>query len=103
MRISRTLQAVAKQRPGKGCVATVGAYDGIHRGHQAILNEVRARSQALDLPSAIFSFEPMPKEYLRPDDPPARLSRFREKFKLLDSMEVDEFFCPAVRRNHAPA
>jgi riboflavin kinase/FMN adenylyltransferase len=94
VRICRTLKAVAQQRGGKGCVATVGAYDGVHRGHQAILDEVKAHSQELGLPSSVFSFEPMPKEYLRPDNPPARLNRFREKFKLLDGLGVDEFFCP---------
>ncbi|MEE8308670.1 MAG: bifunctional riboflavin kinase/FAD synthetase [Gammaproteobacteria bacterium] len=94
MRICRTLAAVKRQRGSVGCVATVGAYDGVHRGHQAILDEVKAHSKHLGLPSAVFSFEPMPKEYLRPNDPPARLSRFREKFKLLDGLGVDEIFCP---------
>ncbi len=94
MRICRTLAAVARQRRAGGCVATVGAYDGVHLGHQAILAEVKAQSQRMGLPSAVFSFEPMPKEYLRPDNPPARLSRFREKFKLLDQLGVDEIYCP---------
>ena len=94
MRICRTLAAVARARSGTGCVATVGAYDGVHRGHQAILKEVKAQSARSGLPSSVFSFEPMPKEYLRPTDPPARLSRFREKFKLLDELGINEFYCP---------
>lgn len=94
MRICRTVAAVARQRGSNGCVATVGVFDGIHLGHQAILSEVQLCSERMGLPSAVFSFEPMPKEYLRPDNPPARLSRFREKFKLLDELGVDEFFCP---------
>ena len=94
MRVCRTLAAVGRQRGAGGCVATVGAFDGIHLGHQAILTEVKLCSERMGLPSAVFSFEPMPKEYLRPDNPPARLSRFREKFKLLDELGVDEFFCP---------
>ena len=94
MKICRTLAAVKRQRDSGGCVATVGAYDGVHLGHQAILAEVKAQSQRMGLPSAVFSFEPMPKEYLRPDNPPARLSRFREKFKLLEQLGVDEIYCP---------
>lgn len=94
MRIHRTARAVARDRGKQGCVATVGTYDGLHRGHQAILDEVKARSTQMGLPATVFSFEPMPNEFLRPDDPPARLSRFREKYKLLNDLGVHEFFCP---------
>ena len=94
MKLSRTLAAVKRQRQASGCVATVGAYDGVHLGHQAILDEVKKQAGAANLPATVFSFEPMPKEYLRPENPPARLSRFREKFKLLQRYGIDEFFCP---------
>lgn len=62
----------------KGCVLTIGAFDGLHRGHQALLDRVRERAQARGLVPAAVSFEPLPRGYFAPA-PVKRLSAVREK------------------------
>ncbi len=92
MTVRRTLLANSPAAE-RGCVATIGAYDGVHRGHQTILQEVKRLAVELELPSKVVSFEPMPAEFFRPSEPPARLSRFREKYLLLNELGLDEFVC----------
>jgi riboflavin kinase/FMN adenylyltransferase len=69
-----------------GSVVTIGAYDGLHLGHAALLERVQAAAAA--------SFEPTPKEFFAVNSPPARLMRFREKFDGLKSVGIDLFYCP---------
>lgn len=78
----------------EGCVATIGAFDGLHLGHRQILDRVRTVAAEQQLPSLVFSFEPTPKEYFSKGTPPARLMKFREKFQALDELGFDWFFCP---------
>jgi len=63
--------------PG-GSVVAVGAFDGLHRGHQALLSEVRQRAQALGCTPVVVSFEPLPRAYFS-KEPVPRLSSVREK------------------------
>jgi riboflavin kinase/FMN adenylyltransferase len=77
-----------------GCVATIGVFDGVHLGHRRILERVMAESARLGLASLVFTFEPTPREYFSSDAPPARLTRFREKFALLAGLGVDWMYCP---------
>lgn len=78
-----------------GCVATIGVFDGVHRGHQRILERVVADGAELDLASLVFSFEPTPREYFsRGHTPPARLTRLREKARELERLGVEWLFCP---------
>jgi len=63
-----------------GSVIAVGAFDGLHRGHQALLNQVRERAQALECSSAVVSFEPLPRAFFSPEPLP-RLSSMREKLR----------------------
>lgn len=72
-----------------GCVATIGNYDGVHLGHSEIIKRVRARAEALGLPSAVMIFEPQPEEFFARGTPPARLSRLREKFRLIEERGID--------------
>jgi len=72
-----------------GCVATIGAFDGVHKGHQAVLAKVLAKARELALPSTIIVFEPLPREYFAPVQSPARLMNFREKFAALRDLGVD--------------
>ncbi len=73
---------------------TVGAYDGLHLGHQEILRRLTEQGRDAGLSTLVLSFEPMPKEFFSPANPPARLTRFRERFDLLTQYGVDEFLCP---------
>ena len=66
-----------------GCVATIGNFDGVHLGHQAILARLRERSLELGVPSCVVIFEPQPREFFSPDSAPVRLTRLREKLELL--------------------
>ena len=73
---------------------TIGAYDGIHLGHRAILTTLKQKAAFLEVPAMVLSFEPMPREFFAPVNPPARLTRFREKFECLTELGIDELFCP---------
>ncbi len=77
----------------RGCVATIGNFDGVHRGHQAILREVKRKAKSLGRPSMLICFEPQPQEYFDVFNAPARLTRFREKVELLDALGIDQVLC----------
>ncbi len=77
----------------RGTVATIGNYDGVHLGHQAVLKELKAKARALGLPAAVVLFEPMPQEYFTRGQTPARLTRLGEKWPLLEAAGVDRVLC----------
>lgn len=79
--------------PGQS-VVTIGTFDGVHVGHQRILRRVLEKARARNLPAVVFSFEPTPGEFFSRGTPPARLTRFREKFEALEQFGVDWLFCP---------
>ncbi len=79
--------------PGQS-VVTIGTFDGVHVGHQRILRRVMEKARARNLPAVVFSFEPTPGEFFSRGTPPARLTRFREKFEALEQFGVDWLFCP---------
>ncbi|HEU0234028.1 MAG TPA: bifunctional riboflavin kinase/FAD synthetase [Gallionella sp.] len=68
---------------------TIGNFDGVHLGHQALLDELRAAAQARGLPAAVVIFEPHPREFFTPQQAPARLTSLREKLELFDAMGID--------------
>ncbi len=72
-----------------GCVATIGSFDGVHRGHQAIIQQVMQQAQILGLPSLVMFFEPQPHEFFSREQAPARLMRLREKVEALSALGVD--------------
>ncbi|RUO45047.1 bifunctional riboflavin kinase/FAD synthetase [Idiomarina aquatica] len=73
----------------RGCVLTIGNFDGVHLGHQAVLRQVRAKAEALGVPSAVMTFEPQPQELFQPEQAPARLTNWREKYLALRDQDVD--------------
>ena len=73
----------------RGCVATIGAFDGVHYGHQEVIAHLLERSSVLGLPSVVIVFEPLPREYFSPLKAPARIMSFREKFLALQALGVD--------------
>jgi riboflavin kinase/FMN adenylyltransferase len=77
----------------RGCVLTIGAFDGIHLGHQEMIRVLRERAAEHSLPTTLISFEPTPREFFAKGPPPARLTRFREKFDALQRYGVERFLC----------
>ena len=83
----------------KGCVLTIGNFDGVHLGHQQVLQAVVEQAKQCSLPSVVMLFEPLPIEYFSPHHAPVRLMNFREKMSALQGSEVDYVLC--VRFNRA--
>ncbi|MBM96906.1 MAG: bifunctional riboflavin kinase/FMN adenylyltransferase [Oceanospirillaceae bacterium] len=77
----------------RGCVATIGNFDGLHLGHQAILDSLNEAAEATGLPTLVMLFEPQPKEFFAPDKAPARLASLREKILDLKQAGVDYVLC----------
>ncbi len=73
----------------RGCVATIGNYDGVHLGHQHIIAALRERASALGVPAVVVTFEPTPREYFEGPAAPSRLTRLREKLEALEACGVD--------------
>ena len=83
----RSLRAASP--PRRGYVATIGGFDGIHVGHRQLIARACERARALACDSMLLSFEPLPLEFLRPEDPPARLTNFRERWRVLQACGLD--------------
>ena len=81
-----------------GCVATIGNFDGVHLGHQAVIGQLAEKADSLCLPAVVITFEPQPREYFLPDSSPPRLTRFREKIEALRRYAVRRVLCLAF--NH---
>ncbi len=77
----------------RGCVLTIGNYDGVHLGHQALLSELGKHAARLKLPATAMIFEPTPREFLDPAGAPARLSSLSEKLEDLRDCGLDRAFC----------
>ena len=74
-------------------VATIGNFDGVHRGHQALLASVREKAAQLGCPSLVILFEPQPSEYFLEADAPIRLMRLRDKLLALRDAGIDYVCC----------
>ena len=77
----------------RGCVATIGNFDGVHLGHRAILRQVAEKAKQLGVASTVMVFEPQPREFFAPETAPARLMTFREKCEVLAELGVDRVLC----------
>ena len=77
----------------QGCIATIGNFDGIHKGHQVILEKIRADARQKNVLSMLICFEPQPQEFFDAYQAPARLTRFREKVALLALYGIDLVLC----------
>lgn len=82
----------------RGCVATIGNFDGVHLGHQAVLGQLAEKAAELDLPSVVITFEPYPQEFFAKSAVPPRLTRFREKIQALRRFSVDRVLCLPFNR-----
>lgn len=82
----------------RGCVATIGNFDGVHAGHRAIVLQLAQKAAELQVPSVVMVFEPQPREFFAPQQAPARLMTFREKCEVLASLGVDRVLCVRFNR-----
>jgi len=76
----------------KGAVVAVGNFDGVHRGHRALIAEAKLQAEARRAPLAVLSFEPHPQEFFRPAPESIRLTPLRSKARLLSDLGVDALF-----------
>ena len=87
MQLIRGVAGLRGRSPG--CAVTIGTYDGIHLGHQALLAHVTEHARRLGTKAVLLTFEPTPREYLVPADPPARLTSLRERWRILTPLGLD--------------
>jgi riboflavin kinase/FMN adenylyltransferase len=85
MELIRRLESVNS----RDCVVTIGSFDGLHLGHQVLIERLRSHAARLALPAMMVTFEPLPREFLQAADPPARLTNFRERWRLLSNCGLD--------------
>ncbi len=71
---------------------TIGNFDGVHRGHRALLDKLTAKARELGLPAAVMTFEPNPREFFAPQAAPVQLTSLREKLQLLAECGVDQAY-----------
>jgi riboflavin kinase/FMN adenylyltransferase len=76
-----------------GCVLTIGNFDGVHLGHQSVLDKLSNKASELMLPTVVMTFEPQPMELFLKEKAPARLTRLRDKFVQLDKLNIDRLLC----------
>lgn len=76
-----------------GCVVTIGKYDGMHLGHQKILDELKAEAKRLGVPALVILSEPQPEEFFAGDAAPVRLNAFHDKVRFLDEFGIDAVYC----------
>ncbi len=82
-----------KHQGGRGSVVTIGNFDGVHKGHQAVIAQLLARAKQKDLISTVIVFEPQPLEFLRSGGEPIRLMSLRDKVNALSAQHVDQLLC----------
>lgn len=91
MQLWRTLDPAPGQRARRDWAATVGGFDGIHLGHRALIDRTRELAGAGGVGTMVVSFEPLPKEFFSPAEPVARLTSFRERWRILERDGPDVF------------
>jgi riboflavin kinase/FMN adenylyltransferase len=72
-------------------VATIGVFDGVHRGHQGLIQRAVQLARQREVPSVVVTFDPHPSEVVRPGSHPAQLTTLRRKAELVEQLGVDVF------------
>ena len=86
MKVIRRFYSSSTRPP---CALTIGNFDGVHRGHQALLQQLVQGARARELSSCVLTFEPHPREYFTPNDAPPRIQNLRDKLLALKSLGLD--------------
>jgi len=81
------------KRVGRPHAVTIGNFDGVHLGHQAVFRALATQADMLGLPTLVILFEPQPMEYFMPDEAPPRLTRLRDKLTVLRTLNIDTVCC----------
>jgi len=71
------------------CALTIGNFDGVHRGHRALIDRVRAKARELGVNACVLTFEPHPREFFAAGHAPARLTRLRDKLELMEAAGIE--------------
>ncbi len=88
-RSNPSASAIGLPDDGRGTVVTVGTFDGVHRGHWAVLSEIRSRAQATGRRAVLVTFEPHPLRVVRPEAAPSLLTTAAEKKEILAQSGLD--------------
>jgi riboflavin kinase/FMN adenylyltransferase len=96
MRIYRHFETLPAE--ARGAAIAIGNFDGVHRGHQAVIGEAGRIARAAKLPWAVLTFEPHPRRVFQPDLPPFRLTPFRTKARVLEGLGVDAMIVQRFNR-----
>ncbi len=99
MQLIRGLHNLTRRLPPSAI--TIGNFDGVHRGHQQVIQQLKEVAAAFELPTVVIIFEPQPIEYFAPEKAPKRLSRFREKINFLKAQAIDYLICLHFDQNLA--
>ena len=91
MKLIRGLYNLTSPLPASA--VTIGNFDGVHRGHQLVISQLKRVAGEAGLPTVVIIFEPQPIEYFAPAKAPKRLSRFREKIAYLKAQKIDYLLC----------
>lgn len=87
MRIVRHPSAIPDD--ARGAAVTIGNFDGVHRGHEAVIGVAAEAARGLGAPLAVVTFEPHPRRFFRPEEPPFQLTPLRSKARRFESLGVD--------------
>lgn len=85
----------------RGCVLTLGNFDGVHRGHQALIARTRELAQQHGVPLALMTFEPTPREFFGGAAAPGRISPLRDRLRLLEEQGVERLLLQGFNRRFA--
>ena len=89
------------QGPLRNPVLTIGNFDGVHKGHLALFDKVKARARAMDGQSAVMTFEPHPIKFLKPGNGPPLITPIGQKLQLISNAGIDIIFCMPFTRQFA--
>jgi len=96
MRIFRHYETLPEE--ARGATIAIGNFDGVHKGHQTVINEAGLIARDAGMPWAVLTFEPHPRSVFRPGSEPYRLTSFRTKARALEKLRVDAMIVQRFNR-----